>query len=256
MNQNFTHILTVQFNHRYFHDNRFRPIQISCDEPTIQFLRNLEMVFKTFPGGFHLLAADPELLKSEHDLTPLRFRFNCTDSYFVNYSDLPSYNLRNNLFYCNNLTPNVNGPQLFLHDGDYVTSKDLIKVSSQIIETPQTENVLFKDAKENVLVPLKQNHTPHGTAYQFSGTDEGIIWIETETAERFSVYYTNKNLWNKPLGILEIFPDELFNHFTAYGKVDYMIRFDQRSTVWKYFLVDPVYRKFSNLVIINTAYPF
>jgi len=214
-------------------------------------LRNLQVIIKPFPGGFHLLSANPELLKSENDFTPMRFRFNCTDPYFINYSDLPQFDLRNNLFYFNNLSPNLTDAQLILHDENYVSANNIVKISLQTIQIAPNTEAFFKDVKGNELFAAKSNHSPLATAYQFSEQDEGIIQVEPKTDKAFKVYYTNELFWKMPFGILEIFADDLYRHFATNGKVDYFIRFNKRSTVWKYILVDPVYRKFPNLTIIN-----
>ncbi|RIJ50501.1 hypothetical protein D1614_00770 [Maribellus luteus] len=253
MKQSFTHILTVQFDHSYFHDNKFKPIQISYEAPTSQLLKNYEIIIKPFPGGFHLLTTDPDLLQSDNESASLKFRFTCSDAYFINYSDLPRFDLRNHLFYFNNLAPHLETPDtLFLHAEKYVSINDIVVITSQTIQTKEKEGeVSFQDVRGTPLAPWRSNQSPPGTAYQFTDLPEGVIRMRLKSNEEHKVYYTGEAMWKKPLGILEIFPDELHKQFAKNGKINYVIQFNNRSTVWKYFIVNPVYQKFQNLAIIN-----
>ena len=84
-----------------------------------------------------------------------------------------------------------------------------------------------------------------------SNLSQGLIIVHAGKQEAERIYYYPQAVWKKPFGILEIYTNTLLKHFREKGKTEYAVKFNNRQTIWKYFLVSPVYQKFNNLSIIN-----
>jgi hypothetical protein len=82
---------------------------------------------------------------------------------------------------------------------------------------------------------------------------QGVVCVFDGDTLVDSVYYYPKAVWKKPLGTIEIFTKALYHHYKNGIKVDYSINFDNRKTIWKYFLISKEYQKFNDLTIINSA---
>lgn len=93
--------------------------------------------------------------------------------------------------------------------------------------------------------------TKGSNIFNISNLPKGLILFYTSNAEVKKFYHYPKAVWKKPFAIVEIFPRELLKQFSEKGKVDYAFNFKNRQTIWKYFLVSPVYQNFKNLSITN-----
>ena len=63
--------------------------------------------------------------------------------------------------------------------------------------------------------------------------------------------HDSNSVWKKPLGILELFVQTLFNNYEGNKKANYVISFNTRYTILKYFLISEVFQQFDNLSIIQ-----
>ncbi len=259
MQQPFNHILTILFKHQYFSDKQFQSINITYERETSKLVRNLNIVIKSFPGGVHLLATDPELLNSPDESEPIRLLLNCKDGTFINYTELPLYNPGANLLYFNNLSPNTKteNDSLLLHENEFVSQNEVVSVNKEKITIPQFDSkkkYVFTDAAGNEISTQNiRQARPDSEDFYLSNFSEGVMYIKEGKKDVGKVFIYTNAVWRKPLGILEIFPGKLFAHFKEKGKVNYAINFNNRETIWKYFFTNPVYQKFNNLTIINKA---
>lgn len=255
MQQSFNHILTIFFRHQYFSDKQFRSLNITCEKKTSKLLRNLNIIIKSFPGGVHLLTSDPELLNTPDDSEPIRLLLNCNDAIFVNYTELPPYNPGTNLMYFNNLNKKGKGNSFLLHENEFAAQKELVQVSNGKITIPQFDpkkKYVFTDvAGYEIASQVFRQSQPNAGEFFLSPVPDGLVIFKVENKEDTKTYCYTNSVWRKPLGILEIFPGMLYNHFKEKGKLEYIINFNNRQTVWRYFLADPVFQKFNHLTIIN-----
>lgn len=259
MQQQFIHILTILFKHEYFSDKKFKSINLTIEEESSQLLRNLNIIIKSFTGGIHLLTTEPELLNTLDETVAIRLLLNCKDGLFVNYTELSAYRPNDNILYFNNLNTNssINENNFLLTKNNFVTQSEVVPVVKEKISIPDfepTKKYEFTDAAgiEITSVNIRPKSPDSGDYYIFSHND-GIVTVKEDKKEIGKVYNYTKDVWKKPLGILEIFPGKLYKQFKEKGKINYSINFNNRQTVWKYFLVDPVYQKFKNLTIINKS---
>lgn len=257
MNEMYTHIATVSCRHQYFKDGLFKPLGFSIEENSVKVMKDLGIVLKQFSGGFHLLALDMDLLASEKNDKSLQLHFNCRDSYYINYTNLPNYSPGEDLLYFSNLNAQPASEEILsLHNGDFVESGDVVRLSHGQIKIPSfdpADTYIFLDAS-NESLPLDSIHesTLDPSEFSISNYRQGLVKIQSESAVVHKVYFQPKVVWKKPLGTIELFTATLSDHFKEKGNVvHYEINFNNRHTYWKYFLVDPVYQKFDALSIIN-----
>lgn len=259
MQQQFIHILTILFKHEYFSDKNFKSINVTYEKDTSRFLRNLNIIIKSFPGGVHLLTTEPDLLNTPDETSAISLLLNCNDSLFFNYTELSAYRPSDNILYFNNLNTNskTNDNSYPLNKNKFVTQDEVIPVVKGKITIPNFESGKkhgFSDAA-GIEISSQNIHpiSPESGDFYISSLNDGIINIIEGKKEVGKVYNYTNDVWKKPMGILEIFTGKLYKHFKENGKVNYTINFNNRQTIWKYFLVDPVYQKFKNLTIINKS---
>lgn len=254
MRQIYSQLSTLTFQHQYFRDNLFRTVDVSFDESSARILNNLGIVIKRFHGSVNVLASDLQLL--ENEMGPIRLYLNCNDPYFINYTELPDYNPSGNLIYFNNLTANSgkNSGEVRLHTDEFVGINDIVSLTQGKISIPEFDakkQYRFVDATQTEIP--SQNVIPSFNTGDFliSGPPEGIIYILADNNEFTKYYFQPKAVWVKPFGVIELYPGNLFTHFSEQGKVNYLLNFKNRQTIWKYFFLNPVYQKFNNLSIIS-----
>ncbi len=259
MTQNYRHILTFWFKHNYFSDSLFRSFELSVAEDSRRIINNLGLIIKPFPGGFYLLTSDPELLGSDENNQPIQFNLNCKDPLLINYTELPSYNLRDNIIYFNNLSTNVEteNKSISIHKNKYVSGSDIVQIIQNEIIIPRYDpdkNYQFRDALGNEISSafISPTTTKPGT-FLISGIDPGLVRIFSSGQEIVKFYHNPTSVWKKPICIVELFIGELHKQYQPEKKVDYSISFDNRKTTWKYFLTNEAYLNYTNLSIINKA---
>jgi len=257
MKQTYANILTLLFKHRYFSDDLFKTVNISFADDSHKLIVDLGIVIKPFSGGFHLLSSNPEILNSIDDTNSIKLLLNCTDPFYINYTELPLYRLTDKLLYLNNLSvvSDSKGKVYNLHKEEFVGQNEVVQIihgKISISNFNASKGYRFTDATGNdltsqsVLISSQSSDT-----FIFSNLSQGHILLYNSKEEVNKYYHYPNAVWKKPFAILEIYPDELFKHYSAGGKVEYALNFANRKTIWKYFFVSPVYKNFQNLSIIN-----
>jgi hypothetical protein len=260
MRQTYSHLITFLYKHRYFRDGLFKPIELSFAEGSPKLINDLGLIFKPFSGGFHLIASDPELLfNNTNDSIPIQLHLFCSDQQYINYTDLPAYKLTDKVLYFNNLidTFNQNTNSFQLHHSEFAGSDELVPISSGKIIIPasvQNKVYRFTDVSVQEISPQCVIQSAQvSNEFMLANLPQGIIRVFEDSKEVYKVYFYPNAVWKKPMAIVEIFPGQLYKHFKEKGKVNYVLTFNNRQTIWKYFLVSPVYQKFNNLSIINKS---
>ncbi|AOW20714.1 hypothetical protein [Urechidicola croceus] len=253
MQQRFAHISTFLFKHSYFDDGLFKSLDISFGFESQNLMKNFGIIIKTFSGGFHLLSSNPELLKSIGDFESVKLNFHTNDSYYINYTELPKFNISKEILYFSNVNKSftAENQDFRIHEDEYVGRNEIMTISNGKIKISEfDENLDYKIIdKYNNEIPKKLTNIKD--EFIVSNLPEGIIKVVSETTVLESIYYNPNVVWRKPLGILEIFPKELIKNFENFDRIEYSINFKNRHTKWKYFLVGPVYQNYHKLSIIN-----
>lgn len=259
MNQSYSHILTMTLKHPYFEDGYFRSLELSYAEDTLKLMRDLDVIVKPFRGGCHLLTAKPELLALHSDTDPLQFYLSNKDPYYINYTVLPTYDPASSLIYFNNLqaVPIDTDSEWRLHREDHVMEEDMLRLSHgqfKIDKYDPDRAYVFKHVFDRAIPDQSIAMTDPDTGQMaISEIPQGVVCVFDGDTLVDSVYYYPKAVWKKPLGTIEIFTKALYHHYKNGIKVDYSINFDNRKTIWKYFLISKEYQKFNDLTIINSA---
>lgn len=257
MEQTYKYLLSIHFKHNYFKNGQFRPLQISIEAETQRLLKNLALIVKPFTGGIHLFSLNPELLNDNSLQTPLRIFLECNDHYHINYSELTGYSPADNLLYFNNLDTHLNAEETLLHSEKYVGKNEVALMTHGrfVISKADQSNAgsfqdnLGNDITNNIHRLPKSNEVYD--EFMIDNLPEGIIKVVSNGKLTQKVYYSPKNIWKKPLGVIELYIPNLYKQSNNNATLNYILNFNSRSTIWKYFLVSPVYKKFTDLSIRN-----
>lgn len=254
MEQTYQHLLSLEFQHKYFKNNLFRSLQVSYDRDMASLLLDLGIVLKSYRGGLHILALNPELLKVNGTI-PIRLYLECNDPYYINYTLLPTYTPNENILYFNNLGVVPDASASKLHQEEFVGSHHVVPLSYgriTINDFSSDKRYHFHDALGNE-IPMEHFRVSHSNPQELSISDfgQGIVRQFADGEEGQTLYYSPNAVWKKPLGVIELYPGQLYEHYGKQGKLDYVLAFAARKTIWKYFLLDSVYQNFENLSIIN-----
>jgi len=249
MQLTFDHILDISLTHQYFKNGLFKTIQFSLSDSTPKILRDLNIVLKPFSGGISVLASNTEsLLSSESDDSPITLYINCSDPYYINYTEMPGFNPSDSILYFNNLNHSSS-----LHDGEFVGSENVIQLCSGKITIPsdsQDKNYTFKNASGSKISDENIKKTNSPNEFFISDYQEGLICVYENNDKIHEVYFNPKMVWKKPIGVLEIFPSKI-GGLEAKLKQNYTVNFNNRKTIWKYFLVSTIFQRFNKLKIGN-----
>ena len=230
---------------------------VSLAEDSQRLIHNLSILIKPFHGGFHILSSDAEFPGTIDAADSFQLFLNCTDPYFINYTELPPYNLADKLLYFNNIfgIKNEGTSGFVLHAENFAGASELVQPVYDQIVIPgfnSGDDYRFTNAAGNEI--YSQNISPsiqNAGSFNISNLEQGLILFHSKENDVKKFYHYSNAVWKKPFAVLEIFPGKLFHQFEEKGKVEYAINFSNRKTIWKYFLVSPVYNKFKNLSIIN-----
>ncbi len=258
MNIQFTHIATILFEHTYFSDGVFTPMEVIVRPETLRTLHNLEIVVKPFAGGCHILTADIERLKTMQKDIPLEFEMRCTDSYYINYSELPSFNPSSELFYFANREADYieENKKIILHNG-FVKDKVILRVvgneaTLNSFDEFQEYHFYLSSTGED-LSHLVQQPDPSVNRFILGNVPDGIIEVKVDEkiSERF--YHNTSALWRKPVGIIKLSTNHLYSQFTTRSStVQYAIQFEARQTYWEYYFSKDRISSFEHLAIIKS----
>jgi hypothetical protein len=200
------------------------------------------------------LAEDVALLQDEWQ--PLRFYFSIKDSLFFNYTDLEGFELqRSLLFISNSLNTSLSqSGNVTLHEGEYIDDKSIssIQYDNKIsYKNPNGSDPKISDELGN-LIELNQY------SKMKNAPDEGNFSIIVED-KIHNHYIFQQRFFKVPELIFSLYPAKLLEHYQGNNPVSYQVKFQARSTKWKYILADPAYKRYLSLGIKdfkNDTFPF
>lgn len=91
------HIATLEVHHDYYESGLFKSLEIRPTASSRELFRTLKIVVKMSPGTIHIFTSNPEVLKTATTAL-LRFEFECTDPYYINFTALPTDYSPDNVF--------------------------------------------------------------------------------------------------------------------------------------------------------------
>lgn len=258
MHQSSKHSLTLSLQHQYFYEKIFRSAQVEITAETRKLLHDLQLVAKPFPGGLRMMAFSMEALQQAEQVPPLRFYVRCNDPQYINYTDIPGELVSDHLLYFSNSVKNkddTSGAQR-LHSEDYAGQAQSVPVVNSKVTIPisvkENQQLSLLDAADNELPEESMNITDlDPLSIVLNHQEEGLYQLSIDGKDNHRFYQVDKPVWRKPLAIVELFPGKLLEDFQDAAEINYEINFNNRETIWKYFLVSPEFQKFKKLSIIN-----
>lgn len=246
MNQHFTHIASVIFDHEYLETELFDGFSIGLSDESKQVLSNLKVLIKPFEGGFNILCEEPELCLGESNAILIQIKLKTP--LFYNYTDLGKHVRPNyTVFYFD--LPNPTERADTLHHQDFVSDEDALGVLNQ-------RNLEDINSKITVGENWIQDHfgniiSPNELTRYFLQSGEAILTVK-EGKSATSYYKVAETLGKPPFAIISINMDTLVLKFQEHGTANpFQIRFKARKTIWKYILSDKVFDKFSRLTVVD-----
>lgn len=246
MNQHFFHIATINASHQYTGEIPFNGLTFTLTPQSQILARNLSVIFKIFPGGVHILAAEPELLSGED--SKLILEIFASSPLFYNYTDFER-EFRPDLHVFSFSIDSGQTESKYLHRSDVVSFADAAEViqKSTLMDLQnriqQGEARLFNSENEEVLI---------SEFHQFFSSGQGSVVYVEEQGER-KMLYKPSSMRKNPFGVVSLDCEQLFNAYTSSdGPAIYSIHFKSKKTVWRYILSSPVYDNYHRLAIIDT----
>lgn len=259
MTQQFTHLATLLFQHTYFDDRTFHSLELAVTTDSQAVLGNLGMIMKPFKGGIHILASDPNLLKAADQDLPLHIEMRNSDPYWINYTELPIFQMASECLCFDNLRAiQTEGPAVLrLQKEAFVGADEVMRVCNQNLALRSFDpeaNYTFSNARGMGLEsPSVQQADPSKNQFLLQDVPEGILYVFENGLLIESLYHQPVGLWNKPIGVFELYPSTLFDHYSENNEnaVQYTIAFKARKTVRKYFIVQNSNPPYEQLTIID-----
>ena len=260
MTQQFTHIATVLFQHQYFDEGSFQSLECSMTSDSQVLMRNLGLLSKPFKGGIHILASDVSLLKASSKDYPVRIELRCTDPYYINYTQLPIFKLSSDCLCFHNLgvIQKDGNSVMQLHKEEFVGSDEVMQVVSGVVTLrsfdPSAKYTFTNASGIKIVAPNVQQPDPSQNQFLIKDIAEGILYVYENNVlkENEHIYYQPDVFWNKPLGVLELYPSTLHDHYLENaGAITYSVNFEARKTVRKYFIVQNSNLPYKKLTIID-----
>ena len=244
---NWDKLLSVQCHHEFYTDGKGKDFEFIPTNKTSVIFKNFKTFFKGVNNGF-IIFCDNKQFSRIHSLKKvsdqkLTFLIKNKNNLLANYTDL-SFNHFDEVFYFSNLTINKNNNKLLLHEEEYMKDQKKIRIHSpfQVLKFNEI-------AKGNKLIDQRGKVVNREFWYEerfdlhvikLRNLSEGkYTFINGKNSMDFYVMdYIKEPVW----GILDVFLYDLPKYGDFFDKdeikpVNYDIRFQSRSTYWKYFII-------------------
>lgn len=239
MNQSFIHIATFRFVHEFMlpEASDLFSIQVVGDSRTL--LSNFQLLVKPFLGGFHLLGSDLSLLEEEQSI--LMVNLMLKDSYFFNYTDLGGLfrpDLR--VFHFSNTNSTVLPEKIILDE--YASLKDSLEIfnSSRLSSDFDNSEIEIFDSSESTDITT------------LFSSQKAFIFFSKTPSGRKGFYVSGSLLEKKPFGIVSLNLGKVYKDYIDKGDVlEFEVKFKTQRSHWKYILSNPIFDKFSNLLVVD-----
>ncbi len=151
MKQSFTQLANLWFKHKYFSNGLFAPLSVKYSETTSKLITDLNLVVKSYEGYISIKCIDPKMLENMDIDTRLTLYIYCSDNNYINYTDLPEFEIKTHLLYFTNRNlsaePEVR-EEYFLHQSELVGESEILRLCHSVVDLPPNEagsNYIFKD---------------------------------------------------------------------------------------------------------------
>jgi len=274
----FKPLFKINIKHNYYPEGKTEDFKVIPTYETVQLLQNHGMLFRNIGSGFLVLA---EVEETAPDVFALRqipalshhFQFMLIQQKpkFLNYTDLPFSGHRESIYYFSNLHSNqIDEDKLLYPDGAFVTEDEQMKLETGFYRFQKNETSTLLNAKlvfpdlgieeERQVVNYNNQFEVEFDLSDFpSGRAE--LWIDDVLEDSF--YSLNQRNKGKIFGLVDIFysPEVPLNYrFTDEGGTltyqEYKLSFKNRSTFWKYIVVNRSSINQEDLGVKHASYTF
>ncbi|MDB4582340.1 hypothetical protein N9164_04245 [Draconibacterium sp.] len=250
-------LFEVIVEHDYFKDKTIKDLSIKPTENTLQVLNNYGLLFRNTAKGFVILYEIDTTTSTQEPLKPIitsekfSFEIYINDSYFNNYTNIPIDHKGPHILYFNNLDENIGDSKMMLNKDPIVGEKDisrLIATYYNIQEPATSSSTLLEVIDSNGTTVFSKSvvKIEDSLVYQIDFDKIGAGWFDIKIGgiSRDAVY-VDKNIHRNPVfGIIDIYATtdvpSSYRFVASDGAVAskvYNIRFAQRTTTWKYYVI-------------------
>ncbi|WP_439490146.1 hypothetical protein [Algoriphagus sp.] len=247
MGDKFTHIASVDFSHEYYAPLSFDGFSCVWESGSRLKASNLQLLLKAFSGGFSLYSSDPELLSDEE--SHLFVRIFIKDPLFYNFTDLEGEFRPDSKVLLFRNTGEATGSKR-LHSGEFVSIAD----SLEVLNAKNMEELRSEINADTVSIrDFSGMEISQDKAFQFIMDREERIFFVSEGNQVKGYYKRSDPLEKLPFGLVSFHCGQLYKNYSDFRQATAAsVRFQTRSTIWKYILADKVYEKFPQLKIIDS----
>ena len=244
---NYHNWLTIEISNNYFQNGESSVFQIIPFENTSRQLKNLAILFNHKKNiiSFYAGKEDQKPFDINVDLNGLKdmyFQLLNNDPLLFNYSDLPSINDQQILYFENRKNVAYFSQ---LQQSDFVSKDDIIAVKPKIFNIQLTDATKIIEIKSNngasiIKEFFDTNQIENKFLVNLAQQEEGLyeVWINNKLQERF---FCSIAMNAKCIGVIHFNIGELIaNHEQGFN---YNLNFNARSVYWRYLVIVPPSRK-------------
>ncbi|MFA0964160.1 hypothetical protein AB9P05_20290 [Roseivirga sp. BDSF3-8] len=258
-------LLRISLHHKYYTKGVSDQFKLVPVPTTSRMVEKTGLLIRNDNSGINILAdldRPEKMLFYLNEDRPLRFCFwlFTTNPYFTNFTNLP-VEIGDKVLYFTNKEKKYDADKpTSLHNGEYVSEKDLVAVSSDPVSTFGFERSDSFDVKSNDGHITYEGLEGANVALTLSSSEasEGQYRIHGTAGEE-NFIYPGTNLTLKPLGLIEISIDgemkeEVIKAISEEGTIpshSFTVTFERRATYWKYLIVPRYSNGIKNTIIYS-----
>ena len=247
----YTPLFTLKVLHNFYLKQTSDELKLSPTPRTVGLVDKMRFMLKEKDGEFNALFDNSRLealgyFLNHFDHIKFSFWLYSSNDYFINFTDLPT-ETTDSILYFNNLEPrpDQNG-EFFLHDTDFINEAQFAPLrpsSFGYLPSKEGAQIEIRDSYNQL---VQNGVVDPGLKFQVEvgPSGEGLYKILEDGDENSRFVYPGQNLAKNPLALIEIeLSDEIKKEIIAKIQAEevppvykYKIRFEARSTYWKYFI--------------------
>lgn len=276
-------LFQVFLQHSFYANMTTKNLSVQPSEETSRLLRNNRIIFRESNVGFYVAGETGNNNKPGEDGTHklkrklptgecLRFHVISKSSDFPSITNLPVTTDDPTVFRFSNRTGMVEDDSLLLHPssfaGEETPAYPILKNGILRYSVPdQSDSGTASIRRDDGRIVLWQTAEPLNDSldFQFDMTtfpaDFYTLWLGNKPVKTY--YHTGERIPGFLLGVVEIETGNrvagthrLFEEDDTMAKPDYYIRFEQRSTYWRYHIIFQTGTVIKNPVIVAGDYTF
>lgn len=246
MSTQFFHIASVLFSHESYGTDEYDGFSWFLDQESFRLSKNLNLIFKSIPGGIAVLSSDPQMLENENSFISLNLF--PKNPLFYNFTYF-GFDFRpdSRVFFFEISSKDENSN--YLHKEDFVSFHDGLTVFRSALKEDFLRLIQNGDL---ILFDINGQAIPENQILSFFEDPEVVVFFTEQDKERKGYFKPSGGMDKTPFGIIQLKVSGFLEKFNQSGKPElFQIKFKSRKTIWKYILSDKIYDKFERLKIVD-----